>query len=219
MTKVFTPVLVATALIVAGCGSDGNGRADDGPHDDATNPADFSLRDTTDYETFAGGGRYALLYHDGTLTDTVDLAFGVPVLDSGNILFLPVSASFGEPPTEDWYTIGHHVLYDGRERTQLGELVPHFEPGFSSPVVIDNRLYYWGIRESDGMLYAIRYEFSGGDIDSTSLEEQVLGTDFRWNLLPPERDDDRLIYRGQGTRWELSVSEFEVAGREEAAGD
>ena len=85
--------------------------------------------------------------------------------------------------------------------------------------MIDNRLYYWGIRDSDGMLYAIRYDFGGGDVDSTTLGDQVLGTDFRFNLRPPAREDDRLIYRGQGTRWEVSLSEFEVLRRDEAVDD
>ena len=82
-------LLFAMIVIIAGCGVDEKDESGDIPADEAFNPADFTLRDTTRYETFAGGGRFALLYHDGTLTDTVDLAFGVPVLDSGNILFLP----------------------------------------------------------------------------------------------------------------------------------
>lgn len=217
-------ILIATAVLWAGCRSTDNGddRADASPGEEsneAAAAARFTLRDTTDYETFAGGGRYALLYHGDALTDTVDLAFGVPVLDSGKILFLPVARSSGDPPAEDWFTIGHHVLFDGESRTRIGELVPHFKPGFSSPVVIDNRLYYWGIRESDGKLHAMRYDFSGDDLDSTSLGADVLGTDFRFNLRPPERRDDRIVYRGQGTSWQLSVSDFEIVRRGNAADD
>lgn len=206
--------ILVCAVALAGCRSTGNGSGSDAPA-----ATQFTLRDTTDYETFAGGGRYALLYHDGALTDTVDLAFGVPATGEGSILFLPVSRSHGDPPAEDWFGIEHHVMFDGEDRTPLGDLVPYFNPGFSSPAVPGKRLYYWGIRPSDGMLYAMRYDFGDAGLDSTSLGDEVLGTDFRFNLRPPELAGDVVVFRGQGTRWELSVSEFEVVRRATATDD
>jgi len=153
---------------------------------------DFAVTDTAEWECAGNGGSSGTLLVDGTYLDTVDIYLGVqPVVDG--LIFMPMQTEESEElgastcPTEP-------VLYDGAEKTLLGELLPMFNGAFSNPFADDSVVYYWGFR--DGGLYAVRYNLGHASVDTTFLTDDsvLLATGNRYQFLMPEMRGDTVVY-------------------------
>ena len=168
--------------------------------------AKYALTDTTRWATMLEEGERAVLRAGGTTIDTVDLSFGVQPIGGGSLVFLPVrsmavdsveaSLLSGAPgqPTD-------HVLCTPTERWVLRSRLPYFDSYFSSPVVLDSAVVYWGIREAPAnephWLYAIRYDPRTKRLDSLALRTETFGTDYRYYLAPPLREGDVISFEGK----------------------
>jgi len=155
----------------------------------------YSLSGKVPYENLAWSGNYALLHDRDAIIDTIDLAFGLHQLGGDTILFLPVrSGSDGAGGTVQ--SITEHVLFDGVQRTLLGNLVPHFNGGFSSPAVLDTLLYYWGLElgQDDARVLLMRYDFRTRALDSIPVQIEVEGSDDRFYFRPPYREGKDMIF-------------------------
>jgi hypothetical protein len=88
--------------------------------------------------------------------------------------------------------------------------VPHFHAWASSPRVIDSTVYYWGIVGQD--IYAVRYAFHDGSSVTTFLTDgsQLLATDNRAQLLPPERRGATFVYATYPGRTFVLGADFTV---------
>lgn len=179
-------------------------------------PSGYTLRDTVEYDSGPVGGWYTYLYHRGTLIDSVDVNFGIHRLGKNKVVFLPVGAdSSSELGQEEQYVdILNHVVADGRSRTPLKQFVPHLDDYFSSPTVIDNRLYYWGLLPTEEdrkyRLMAMRYHFTSGKLDSTFLAIEPVETDDRGYLSEPVRIKNEIHYRHPWYRWILDPRSFRL---------
>ena len=168
--------------------------------------ATYVTTDTTRWATMLEEGERAVLRAGATAIDTVDLSFGVQPLGGGSLVFLPVrsmavdsveasllSGPAGQPTD--------HVLCTPTERWTLRSRLPYFDSYFSSPVVLDSAVVYWGVRApTDGgpdRLYAIRYDPRTKRVDSLPLREETLATDYRYHLAPPLREGDAITFEGK----------------------
>jgi hypothetical protein len=83
----------------------------------------------------------------------------------------------------------------------LRSRLPYFDSYFSSPVVLDSAVVYWGIREAPAnephWLYAIRYDPRTKRLDSLALRTETFGTDYRYYLAPPLREGDVISFEGK----------------------
>lgn len=186
-------LLLATSACIAASACGGRSRVE------PMGPTDLAIRDTAEYENTIYGGQLGVLYRDGEPIDSIDLGFGVQPVPGG-VLFLPVRSE-RDPELGTLTYMTEHVLYDGHDRHPIAGRLPHFDPSFSSPNVIDSLLYYWGLdREADYVyrVSAVRYDFRADRADSALLYRAPLATDNPYHFQPPERDDGRIRYETHG---------------------
>jgi hypothetical protein len=166
----------------------------------------LELTDTASFRNEVLGGRRATLRAAGTLVDTVDLAFGVHRVGRDSVVFLPVRSRPGDRPGTTVPDITRHVLCAGALRVPLAPELPAFDDYFSSPVVIDSALVYWGLQvhgEGVYVLTARRYHFPTARHDSLALTRAPLQTDYRFHLPQPESTAAGALFRYQDDAWTL----------------
>src|SRR4051812_9951362 len=139
-------------------------------------------------------GQRAVLRHGVATIDTVDLYFGIAVVGQDSLVFLPVRTDTTPLPTaatpvyESFPT--DHVLWSQLSRKKLSEFLPFFNAYFSSPTITrDSTILYWGFapRDMTNDVYAMRYDFRNGHLDSLFLNRQdPLATDYRYHLRTPQ---------------------------------
>ena len=171
--------------------------------------ADYTVRDTLAWATMIEEGKRAVLRAGATIVDTVDVLFGVHAVGRDSLVFLPVlayevdsaeAAMMSAPaafPTD-------HVLCTADGRRTLGEIIPHFNAGFSSPSVIDSAVHYWGMKPEGNQgryrLYAMRYTARQQRVDSLFLREEAPATDFRYFYGPPFEQNGSIVFDGGDAR-------------------
>lgn len=166
----------------------------------------YAVTDTTRWATMLEEGQRAVLRAGPATIDTVDLTFGVQPAGGSSYVFLPVR-SLAVDSIEQSLLSGpsgqptDHILCTPTERWTLRSRLPYFDSYFSSPVVLDSAVVYWGIRAlTEGgpdRLYAIRYDPRTKRVDSLALREEALATDYRYHLAPPLRDGDVITFEGK----------------------
>ncbi|HJU68274.1 MAG TPA: hypothetical protein VJ650_08485 [Gemmatimonadaceae bacterium] len=171
--------------------------------------ATYTLGDTLAWATMIEEGKRVVLSANGAVIDTVETLFGVHRLGQDSLVFLPVRAYDADsaevaslPAPAAWPT--DHVLCTPSGRRTLGEVVPHFNAGFSSPAVIDSAVYYWGMKPEGNQgsyrLYAMRYAPRQTRLDSIFLREEAPATDYRYFYGPPFKADGAIVFDGGDAR-------------------
>lgn len=167
--------------------------------------ASYTLGDTLPWATMIEEGKRVVLRANGTLVDTVEVLFGVHHLGQDSLVFFPVRAydadsaevaSLSAPAA--WPT--DHVLCTPAGRRTLSEILPHFNSGFSSPVVVDSAVHYWGMKpegtQGSYRLYAMRYVPRQARLDSLFLREEAPATDYRYFYGPPFKENGAIVFDG-----------------------
>ena len=167
-----------------------------------TIPTAYTLTDTTEWGNLLEEGRRALLRRRGVVIDTVDLGFGLANVGEDSLVFLPVRTDTVPlhtepvPSYESWPTA--HVLWTPLSRRELSDFLPLFDAYASSPQISpESVIYYWGISKQKPAkrLYAMRYEFRTGRLDSLFLNrEDPLATDYRYYLGLPQIDGTKISF-------------------------
>lgn len=158
-------------------------------------PVEYLIRDTTEYDTGLTGGDFGVLYRNGVYVDSIDLWFGL-LRVPGAVLFQPISlreeAYFGTLAF-----LADPVYYDGVRRCFLREILPLWHDVWSSAAVIDSTLYYWGIVLRDSAWetahWAVTYDFRDHSADSTFLFRRLYETDVNY-LNQPRTQGDLIVY-------------------------
>ena len=210
-------VLLGIALVTAVACADGAGRQ---RADTLNGPADVVLRDSTPYESEVGSGTLVVLYASGAYVDSVDAAFGVSVVGHDSLVYLPVRPYVLQDGTRG-AEITRHVLASGGKRRELEDWLPYFTSYFSSPAVHGRALHYWGLRPLSAQgglyeLYAMRYAFGAGRLDSLRLGRVELYTDNRFHLPPPSLVDSGVVFAGDSATY-LVGPDFRAVERRQRA--
>ncbi len=188
--------------------------------------AELSARDTVRYTSQTYTGTLALLYCSESFVDSIDVRFGVHAVPGG-LVYLPVTQTgteefpgrgwrLGDPlevvPVIDFTAL---TFFDGQAATPLADLIPHYHRFFSSPVIIEAVLYYWGVRAGSGGVYtisAIRFDFANRTAQEMTLElETEFRTDNPGYLEPPRRVEAGILYRTGRHRWVVHSNWSEFA--------
>ena len=173
-----------------------------------------SLQDTTQYSAGPYGSWYALLHVDDRFVDTVDVVFGAAIT-RGGVLYFPVHGHGSDtimvpsgdslvPRIDTYHGFGDLTLFDGRRRSTVADRVPHFNSYFSSPVVLDSILYYWGIRGSPGGPYdflAMRHDFAGVTDSVVLRTGAYLETDNPGHFRKPRFESSSIVFEMYGATW------------------
>ncbi|WP_183561179.1 hypothetical protein [Mucilaginibacter sp. SP1R1] len=114
---------------------------------------DTGLVDATVMET-----TYAVITQNGKLIDTIDKDFGIQKLNDNTHLYLTITDT--APPEDQTIdkteykrsisgSLGNYILVVNGKKQNLSKLTPDFNNYFSSPSVINGKIYFWQIKKID----------------------------------------------------------------------
>ena len=167
----------------------------------ATLPEGYSLSAPFYWGSMLEEGQRAVLRHGDVMIDTVDAGNGVTV-GKDSLVFLQVQTdttplhmgtvtSYESFPTD-------FFLWTPSARRKLSDVVPYFDSYFSNPRITgDATMVYWGVarRDSTNALYAMRYHFRTGHLDSVALDRRdPLATDYRYHLGSPLQRGNEFLF-------------------------
>ena len=152
----------------------------------------FVVRDSGRWECGGNGGTFGALYRGSAFVDSIEVETGFQVTPRG-VIFSPVHPE-GQNAPERAICPEDPVLWDGRARRPLDQVLPFFDPHFPVRTLVDSALFYWGFVSYRA--YAVRYDFATRRADTTFLVEDtsLFETDNQFQFLPPVLSDSTLIY-------------------------
>lgn len=117
----------------------------------------YHFTDTGYYNTGIGDGVYVVLKRKGKLIDTIDLYYGVKQIYGDKFLYYKIRgggpASKGDSNPQYKKSINaspdHYIIVADNRNELLNNLTPDFDDYFSSPAIVDHRIYYWRIKKID----------------------------------------------------------------------
>jgi hypothetical protein len=177
---------------------------------------DYTVIDTGKYSSEGpmSGGSYAIIKNNAELVDTIDLYYGIKEL--GNQTYFYHKLDHEIDPTEkeskNFLTLeeGKFFLITNNSKTALNGLTPNFDDYFSSPNVINRKIYFWQLEKIDttGTLKVSATEFDpiSHKTKSYFLLNDVLETDDS-NYFPlPFVEKDDIIFTMDGKKkWKFST--------------
>lgn len=118
----------------------------------------FMVTDTGYADAVVMGGTYAVVFKNGALLDTIEKGFGIQKIMDGMYFYQLVSSNGtledGRAPHSDASNAinasfdAYRILTNGKKQ-DLSTLAPDFSDYFSSPYIINNKIYYWQIKKID----------------------------------------------------------------------
>jgi|GEM_PF-3796151 len=177
---------------------------------------------TSDPIEFGMGGMgmsYSILYKNLKPIDTIDACFHYELAGNDSIVYLSVKI---------WYdssegicgNIKEYVLLTGNKKTVLKNNLPYLDDYFSSPILFNNQLYYWGIKKLEiesgkEKLYAMRYDFKKKYLDSIYLKDYTQeGTDdMTWYSVMLNEENEIVFKLFNSEQWYIDIKNFKIKNK------
>ncbi|MBK0380958.1 hypothetical protein [Mucilaginibacter segetis] len=178
----------------------------------------FMVTDTGYADAVVMGGTYAVITLNGALVDTIDKGFGINKIND-NMYFYQVVSSNG--PLEDIQlkasgykntinaTFGEYKILTNGKKQKFSDIAPDFNYYFSSPYIINNKIYYWQIKQVDSSgineISAAEYDPSTKNTRSHFIQKDFIETDDN-NYFPyPYIQNDTIYFdTGRGKQMKFS---------------
>ena len=115
---------------------------------------DYFVTDSGEYTNGPMGGKYIIIKNKA-FVDTIDQAFGITKMDKNFYLYQKLTHANSDDDNDKntaddhslWLNYGdYHLVKDGKIRG-LSKLAPGFDSYFSSPNVINKKIYYWQLKK------------------------------------------------------------------------
>lgn len=142
----------------------------------------YIMKNDTPFRMGGMGMTYSILYKGKKIVDTIDATVGFEYVGKDSIVYLPVKI-WNDDYEGVVGNIKNYILLTKEKRIIIKEILPYFNDYFSSPIIKDGKIYYWGIKymsDESGIqdLYAMRYDFKMSQLDSIFLKNYLQeGTD------------------------------------------
>jgi hypothetical protein len=99
------------------------------------------------------GGSYAIIKLNGVVVDTIDLDFGMDKMGDKTYFYQKLSSENNSdikpsPNLLSLVPVAYFVVNEGH-KTKFSNLVADFDKNFSSPRVINGKVYYWQLQRLD----------------------------------------------------------------------
>lgn len=166
--------------------------------------SDYTVIDTGKYSNDGpmSGGTYAIIKKNGILADTIDLYFGVQDLGDQTYLYhtLKDATEPGEKQSKEdlILDVKKYLLITNNHKSTLKELIPDFDDYFSSPAVINLRIYYWQIKKIDTAgkykILAAEYSPLKKETKNYYLKDDYIETDDSGYFPQPYSKNDTIYF-------------------------
>ncbi|MBV8388236.1 MAG: hypothetical protein JO080_00395 [Mucilaginibacter sp.] len=165
---------------------------------------DYMVIDTGEYsnEGPMTGGSYAIIKKNGVVVDTIDLDYGMKGLGNKTYFYHKLEHEMGSIEDDSNKTLmlqeGNFFLITNNKKTAFNSLTTSFDDYFSSPNVINQKIYFWKLDKIDtvGTLKVSAAEFdpSTHKTKSLFLLNDVLDTDDSNNFPLPYIKNDTIYF-------------------------
>lgn len=176
---------LAVILFLVSCSTQTEEVKSEEENNDSKTRYTFSQAQSLDFSV--AGGSYFVLYDYSVPIDTLFGYSGAFNIGNDSIIYARVRRNKPTPYPED--NEGYHgsvmglFLFDGSSFIQLD--LPDFTPYFSSFIVKDRVIYYWGIEKGS---WACKYDLRTKKHNKILLQDRPDGTDFFGHFSPPRFD-------------------------------
>lgn len=150
----------------------------------------YTVIDTGCFDAMVYGGHYAVIKRDGYPADTIDLGVGMLKLNNGTYLFESVTDT--APPDDETSgdaecskiikgDIGSYFMVANGAKKKLNALLPDLDEYFSSPWVINGKIYYWQIKtvnpDSAKVISAAEYDPAKKSVKNHFVKKDYIESD------------------------------------------
>jgi hypothetical protein len=147
------------------------------------------------------GGYYAIIKRGGIIADTIDLSYGIKILGAQVYFYETLKkVPADEPGSESGKSLSldfsDYLLITNSQKISLKTLAPSFDDYFSSPGVINNKIYYWQIdkQQSDNKISAAEYDPASKSTKSFYLFNDGVETDDSGYFPNPYLKNDTIYF-------------------------
>ena len=178
---------------------------------------DFTIIDTGKYSNDGPmtGGSYAVIKKNDELTDTIDLDYGIKELGPQIYFYHKLNHEInpGEKDSRGFLALvdGSFILVANNNKASFSSLASNFDDYFSSPSVINQKIYFWKLEKIDtvGTLKVSATEFDPLTRQTKShfLLNDVLETDDSGYFPSPYFEKDSIIFSlDEKKKWKFSTA-------------
>jgi hypothetical protein len=117
----------------------------------------YRYTDTGFFNIVIGDGLFVVLKRNDKLVDTIDLGYGINQIEGDRFLYHTILGE-GIATHDDanskykksiMASLGNYTIITNSTKELLNKLTPDFDDYYSSPSVINHRVYYWEIKKLD----------------------------------------------------------------------
>ena len=138
----------------------------------------FTFSQEFDVDFMSSEGRASVLYDNSKPIDTLFSYSGAHQIGKDSIIYVRIRKSTDLLSQENDFYFGDCVglfLYDGTKINRFN--LPYFNAMFSSFVVHNKMIYYWGHSTDGTSTYAVKYNLSTKEVIKRTLDLKI-GTDY-----------------------------------------
>ena len=189
--------------------------------------SDNKKEDSNDFKVLKSGvfwneleeGKYEIISNQNGFLDTIDKEFGFNKLRNNSYLYLSVQAynsdEFSLRKDSIYGSIDKYFLLNDKSNKAVNELTQNLDEYFSSPILKDDKLYFWGIefnkeRDTLSKIYASEFNLITNKTIKYFLFRDDLGTDFRGYFREPYIKNNKVIFEdNENQKWTFN-KDFEL---------
>lgn len=175
--------------------------------------ADYMVTDTGYVDATVMATTYAVITENGKLVDTIDKDYGIQKVNDHSYLYLTITDPGPlEDPTSgnaDYKksisgSLGNYILTVNGRKQNLSKLIPDFNDYFSSPSVINGKIYYWQIKKIDttgnNSISAAQYDPVTKETINHYLVNDYIETDNAGYFAAPYIQNDTIYFDGENNK-------------------
>ena len=158
-------------------------------------------------------GVYAVVTRNNKLADTIDKDYGIQKIDDDSYLYLTVTGTgvleanaSGKAGYKKQISglLGDYVITIGNKKQKLSTLTTDFNDYFSSPSVINGKIYFWQIKKigTDGnnTIAAAVYDPTTKQTISHYIKDDFIETDNAGYFAAPYIKKDTIYFDGENDK-------------------
>jgi len=166
----------------------------------------YIVIDTGVFDATLMSSTYAIVFRNNKLADTIDKSFGMHRVAEDRYLYLTLTAD--EPIRESRNkngtikrilvgTFGNYVVNTNGKKQSLEDLTNGFDDNFSSPFVINDKIYFWQINRKSSTIrkiFAAEYDPKTGVTKNSYLLKDKIGAEGAEYLRGPYLTKDTIYF-------------------------
>jgi hypothetical protein len=167
----------------------------------------YMVVDTGCFDAMVYSGQYAVIKRNGYPADTIDLGVGMQKIGHNSYFFASVTDT--APPDDETSgntdckkiikgDIGNYFVIKNGAKQKLNTLVSDFSDYFSSPWVLNGKIYFWQIktinRDSASVVSAAEYNPATKTLNTHFIKNDFIETDDPGYFTSPFLKNDTIYF-------------------------